>query len=379
MKKNVLVGLYLSTVITLILGCAEEKPVQPVSKNPMLSEANVPKVLWTETIEDFLISVSVFDPQGLDDVNTVTLNVYRPHFTTTEIAFQTVLNDSAVSGDLIAFDGIYSRQINSSFTKDHPGDYQFVLLTTDNEGHDSNTITIEVPAFACTKNEKPEIGEIVLPETLSVDPSVIYSFSVEVFDNQGISDIQALIFRIHSSENPTVIEVDTLYEHRNGFFTHTFTSAFADSVMGVYPLSFQAFDRSSASTELIRRDVPVVFDTNGPPYIFNLSAPDTFDLSSETKSFLITLEVIDPQGLSDIDSVYFTSRKPDGTLANQGLPILLVDDGTYGDENPGDGIFSFEARLLDPTAQRGDYTYTFIAVDRKGLKSNIIIHILTII
>lgn len=371
------IGIAFIASVLATVNC-EKKPVEPEDQTPTISEAKVPGVIWTETVEDFLISVFVSDPQGLGDIDTVELSILRPYFTTVAVAFSTVLNDSGKLGDLIAFDGIYSRQINSSFTQDQPGEYRFVFQAIDSQGHESNTITLAVPVHAGTKNEPPQIVEVVLPEVLSVDQSIAYIFNVKVVDPQGAPDIAALIYRIHSRENPTVLETDTLYEQEGGLFTHQFRSAFADSVVGVYPFSFQAFDRSYAATDLVRRDVKVINEANAPPTIFNLSCPDTFDSSSPINHFLISLEVMDPQGLSDVDSVYFTSRKPDGTMANEGRPILLVDDGTYGDVRPGDGVYSFKA-IFDPTAQKGDYTFTFSAVDRSRARSNTIVHILTVI
>ena len=90
---------------------------------------------------------------------------------------------------------------------------------------------------------------------------------------------------------------------------------------------------------------------------------------------LITASVTDPQGLTDVDSVYFYSQKPDGTLANSGDPILLVDNGKpfsaenpaeeTGDEVAGDGIFSFSL-LLDNTIDKGMFIFSFYMRDKVG-------------
>lgn len=65
---------------------------------------------------------------------------------------------------------------------------------------------------------------------------------------------------------------------------------------------------------------------------------------------LVTAAVQDSNGLDDVDSVYFYSKKPDGTMANNGRPLVMVDNGKpfnisdpweqAGDEQAGDGIFS---------------------------------------
>ena len=374
----------LTICFTLLMGCGDDNPVKPEDPSPKILDVHVPSNLWTETETAPFVSVTVSDPQGLADIESVTVTILKTDSLTT--ALFTTLNDSARNGDLIAFDGIYSREISTTFIDSQPGKYFFVFRATDQGGHGSDPVSEIVPASEGTMNEPPDNLDIVLPDIVSVDPSIQYAFNVRVHDPQGMSDVVHVIFRIHSHENPTVTHKDTLYDDgtspdaasQDGIFTSTFTSEFADSVVGTYPFSFQAFDRRGDSTDYMRHDVNVINEANAPPHIFNLSVPDTFDSGSATNNFLITLEVVDPQGLADIDSVHFTSLKPDGTWANNGLPIPLFDNGSYGDVVPGDGIYSFRV-IFDPTAQKGDYTWTFNAVDRSGAKSNTIVHILTII
>lgn len=374
-------------MMAVILSCGDDNPLKPQDPFPKIVKVSVPAQIWTATEAHVIVSATVSDAQGLTDIDSVFITVLKPDSTT--VALHNVLNDSAAQGDLIALDGVYSRQISTSFTQGQGGQYYFVFQALDSDGHLSDKVVEPVPALLGSKNEPPTISDITLPEIISVDPSIEFLFKVYAEDPQGIIDLLFVIFRIHHWENPAVTHMDTIYDDgmdldaakEDGIFTGTFTPAFADSVVGFYPFSFQAFDREGDSTDLVRRDVEVIIEDNWPPTIFNLSVPDTFDSGSPINNFLITIEVVDPQGLSDVDSVYFTSRKPDGTMANQGRPILLVDDGdeqNYGDIVPGDGIYSFKA-IFDPSAQKGDYTWTFAAVDRSGARSNIIVHILTII
>ena len=372
-----------SIFFAMFLGCGDDNPVKPDDPAPVISEVHVPSTIWSGTETNIVVTATVTDAQGLTDIDSVTLRILRPDSLT--LAHVTTLNDSARNGDLIAFDGIYSREITTSFIDDEAGNYTFLFQATDHEGYRSDPFSEIVPALEGTMNISPSISDIVLPEIISIDPTIQYSYNVQVSDPQGISDLAHVIFRIHSHENPTITHRDTLYDDgtspdaapQDGIFTGTFTSDFADSVVGTYPFSFQAFDKTGDSTDYVRHDVRVINEANAPPHIFNLAVPDTFDSGSGANNFLITLEVMDPQGLADVDSVHFTSRKPDSTWANNGLPIPLFDDGTFGDVVPGDGVYSFRA-IFDPTAQKGDYVWTFAAVDRSGAKSNIIVHILTI-
>lgn len=99
-----------------------------------------------------------------------------------------------------------------------------------------------------------------------------------------------------------------------------------------------------------------------PPVIANLNAPDTVNTSLVTQ-FLITLQVSDPEGLSDIASV--TRTTPSDLVLN------LNDNGLNGDVTAGDGIYS-ELVSVSPAPPNGSYLFTFQATDRLGLKSNTI-------
>jgi len=90
---------------------------------------------------------------------------------------------------------------------------------------------------------------------------------------------------------------------------------------------------------------------------------------------LVKAWISDPDGLKDVDSVYFYSLKPDGNLANSGKPLVLVDNGLSfniadpwnraGDETAGDGVYSLSI-ILDNSALAGRYHFTFYMRDKAG-------------
>ena len=371
----------LTTVGAVILACGGDNPVKPEDPSPAIREVRTPERMWTETDMTLLVSVDVTDPQGLTDIDSVVLTIVRPDSLT--IALSTTLNDSAQRGDLIACDGVYTRQIETSFLHGETGDYSFVFQATDCEGNRSAAVAKTVPALSGTENEPPYISEIVLPEIISVDVSVEYSFNVHAADPQGVSDLAFLVFRIHRQENPTVAHRDTVYDNGtapdaapgDGIYTGTFTSSFADSIVGVYPFSFQAFDRARDSTDLVRRDVKVGNEANAPPNIFNLSAPDT--LSRWAGTTLLSVEAMDPQGMSDVRRVFFNVTKPDSTPA-QGNPFEMRDDGQGGDIVANDGMYSLRIEIT-PENEPGEYTFVFEAEDLSGARSNVIVHTMTVI
>jgi len=89
----------------------------------------------------------------------------------------------------------------------------------------------------------------------------------------------------------------------------------------------------------------------------------------------MSVEVADAQGLADIDSVYFYSLRPDSTWANNGIPLLLVDNGLQfdpgnpiietGDEEAGDGKYSFSL-IVESDFELGTYTFFIYIRDKAG-------------
>ncbi len=116
---------------------------------------------------------------------------------------------------------------------------------------------------------------------------------------------------------------------------------------------------------------------NQPGEILWVQVPDSIQIPPQGTfhKALVKAAVQDPDGLSDVDSVYFYSRKPDGTLANNGLPLVMVDNGKpfnisnpwvdAGDEKAGDGIYSLTI-LIDNNAQTGRFYFTFYMRDKAG-------------
>lgn len=120
------------------------------------------------------------------------------------------------------------------------------------------------------------------------------------------------------------------------------------------------------------------FDNNQnnlPPVISDLVIPGSVNRG---ESFIFTLKVDDPNGLSDIYQVYFKLFRPDGSQV-LGAPgqdyILMYDNGdqNFGDQNAGDGIYSFK-NSFSSTSQTGTWRFEFQAKDRGGNLSNVLLH-----
>ena len=119
-------------------------------------------------------------------------------------------------------------------------------------------------------------------------------------------------------------------------------------------------------------------EKNVPGRILWVSVPDSIIRPEQgfLNRALVTAAVEDSNGLDDVDSVYFYSKKPDGTLGFEGKPLVMVDNGKpfningnpfieAGDEKAGDGIYSLTI-LIDHSAQLGRYYFTFYMRDKAG-------------
>ncbi|NOX88408.1 MAG: hypothetical protein GXO77_05220 [Calditrichaeota bacterium] len=126
-------------------------------------------------------------------------------------------------------------------------------------------------------------------------------------------------------------------------------------------------------------------EKNVPGKILWVEVPDSIQIpeAGYFNKALIKAAVQDSNGLDDVDSVYFYSRKPDGTLANKGKPLTMVDNGKpfsisgdpwvdAGDEKAGDGIYSLTILIFND-AQAGRYYFTFYMRDKAGNLSDSII------
>jgi hypothetical protein len=99
-------------------------------------------------------------------------------------------------------------------------------------------------------------------------------------------------------------------------------------------------------------------DPGKPPQMSDfLASPDSAP-NDGTALVLFSVYATDPDGDLNIVAIDMT---PLGGQAN----TEMHDDGTYGDKNPGDGIYSFET-FIDSSVSEGKKTIVANAKDRKG-------------
>lgn len=111
-------------------------------------------------------------------------------------------------------------------------------------------------------------------------------------------------------------------------------------------------------------------DNGHPPVVDNLQAPDTVN-TLLVSSFLLTVDVSDEDGLSDIQSVTRIN------VTAGGQPRPLNDDGVNGDAVAGDGTYS-ETVAVSTAITPGPYLFRVQAVDGINLRSNTLEKIIVI-
>lgn len=119
---------------------------------------------------------------------------------------------------------------------------------------------------------------------------------------------------------------------------------------------------------------------NFPPVISDLDLPLEVDRNIK---FSIFISATDPNGLSDIETIYYQLTDPSGNLVSNSKGISkfpMFDDGNT-DENSdvtaNNGIYS--VYLIFPSSvQAGNWGFTFNAEDKAGSVSNTITSILKV-
>ncbi len=131
---------------------------------------------------------------------------------------------------------------------------------------------------------------------------------------------------------------------------------------------------------LVKAGVHIFTFNNGqnnlPPVISDENFPLAVNIGQQ---FTFSVKAVDPNGQSDIDSVYYKLYRPNGTLVinSQGISkFMLFDDGNTsvnGDRIAQDGIYS--AVLTFPSGQpTGTWRFELQARDRSGKYSDPISH-----
>ncbi len=156
------------------------------------------------------------------------------------------------------------------------------------------------------------------------------------------------------------------------------------SDVGAYAVEISAVGSSGLESNGFLNTISIV-RLNKPPVISDLQALATVSLPQVGAIAIpISIKVTDENGLSDIQTVQFTSYLPSGQQSSSG-PIQMFDDGSLvdlggyssGDAIAGDGTYTRTIQL-PAGALKGPYTFKYVAIDKSRDSSNVISQTLTV-
>ena len=371
--------LIISSIIFIFIaffGCGSN-PTERV--NPEVSGLVAPdSVSSSDSIGMKYFSVTVSDPQGLENVDKVFIVLELPAGTLSDDTL--FMYDNGLSDDPFANDGVYSYILTELDIFIQNGDYIFHFSAVDSDGNQANTIdkTIIVDVFP-----NPYIYDLVAPEIIPLGFPDTLDLFLSIRDLQGLDDIEAVYFTIEKPDSS--LYPDTLFMYDDGqacddvagdgIYSYCLTGP--DTTSGDYTYHFSARDMAGNQANAIDHII-TIDDISDNPYVYNLIAPDSMLRGSPELAYLF-LNVWDPQGLANIHQVYFIVRRPDSTTS--GIGHLMFDRGeldTNGDSVALDGIYTQGIQMEDTAnTQLGEYIFYFTAVDVDSNMSNTIPHIIT--
>lgn len=354
-------------LLALALACTVKDPATPVTVWPDLSDAAAP-TLYLGTDTDYNCKVSV-DPAA--DFAAIVWRLYTGDFSAQ--LSQGSMADHGIWPDLVRGDGRFIDWLWLDDVQNTAGSYRLVFAAQDADGNDLDTLSAPLTVFEGKQNTAPRMFTLEgLPD--STQAGDVLNLVATVFDAQGKADLDSVWADVFAPYSVAV------HEHWQMNFQPGPDSLFTADWMvpseaGPWTLRFKARDKGGLESRPWVRMVQVTV-LDGPPVIEEVMAPDTVSRNAG-QPILLAVRVSDPAGLADIQSVVFSTTKPDGT-ASSGNPFALFDDGTQGDVTAGDGVYSL-AISISPANVLGDYQFEFVAQDRAGNVGTPVVHTLTVV
>jgi len=374
-------------LIILLTSCSEENQPVVIGKDPSIVKVNIMSNWSIYRDKTYSVEIEVTDPQG---PGTLALAMFTVQNEAQTVVFKDTLYDDGAfihkdDGDVLAKDGIFRNQFLAAQIDSVSGIYSFTFNVTDEDENEAVPQTTEV-VFGL--NVAPLLVEVLAPDSLKsgADADYVYATVSDINGNDEITKVHMGLYKPGSSnaiasfllfndgnaeENGDIVAGDSIYSYK-------MDSSFAAGKNGIYNLEFIAEDTFEDQSVMLLKTILL---ENEVGKILNITMPDSVVRPAQIP---IYATVTDPQGLTDIDSVYFLLEQEDGTfIKNQDgslLKLLLFDDGDYngnGDALEGDGVFS---EILSVTTQNiaETYIFHFYMRDRVGNLSTVQKHPLKI-
>lgn len=256
--------LFLVLILISFTACDKitDDVVDPQNMTISLLDLSAPdNFTYSETNTDFFTSVEL---SGTNQVNIVWFQI-KSADGSTDISDIVLMRDdgsTATSGDQTAGDNIFTGKF--IFTDDiAAGEYIIEFYIIDNVNYDSeNQRKVAVHKFRFDKGEQniaPVISDLSMPD--NIVRGEVFIFTVNVEDQNGLSDIDQVYFDIYRPPNDEnrgrVLMVDNGdYEHFGdavaGDGVYSYKNSFAaDANTGTWKFEFEAKDHSNAVSNKI--------------------------------------------------------------------------------------------------------------------------------
>jgi hypothetical protein len=287
----------------------------------------------------------------------------------------------------VAEDKIYTGQIEIDQNL-LPGNYILNYYVEDNVRIDTENLKkVGSKKFQFqieAENFPPVLSDLLVPT--SVTGGGNFLLEVKVIDPNGPEDIEEVNFEIFDSEGNKILSDSTngiskfkMFDDgksgdkisKDGIYSSNF--AFDKNLdLGTWKFIFYSVDSENSISDTLEAEITTI--ENFTPSISNLVMPQEVERDA---FFPFSIDVEDPNGLTDIDSVHYQLFDPSGNLISNSENISkfpMFDDGDTninGDETEGDGTYTVVLRFPE-SVETGDWEFRFNAVDKAGQVSNTI-------
>ena len=378
-------SLVIVIALALVYSCSEDSIVTPV----VITELKIdtiffPDSVWVNTDYNFIVTTTV---SGNIEGNLILVIGSLRIDDLPDFDAEFLLYDDGSHFDNIPGDNEFTSRISSSIFENNSGTTLLELFGTSSANKPyapvGASLTKSITAVNGFLNTAPILSNISAPDSVRYDLSESTLISVDITDEQGFADISFVTGLIYAPFSPVPnlsvnFQIDQTGESPYRAFAEIPHEPIRAIGPGIYTLFVKALDsKNNQSNEIITSIDFKTGQIDSPPEIVSLIVPDS--IRADNSLILLQAEVFDTGGLSDIDRVFFFSVKPDGSLANNGNPFFLFDDGGTvshggvfsGDPVAGDGIYSVTIRIPAET-EKGTFVFRFQAVDKAGLESAVL-------
>lgn len=221
----------------------------------------------------------------------------------------------------------------------------------------------------------PTLSNLSIPDTVLTGVDQSYIFSVKCEDQNGLEDIDSVLYRIVASAGGQVIS-GMMFDDgdyalhgdnvpKDGKYSVRLKFSIAP---GQYEFIVQAVDRAQLRSQILGgRFHAQIGEVNHAPIIVKLRIPDSVCVD-QIVPFSLSVTVIDPDVQDAVSRVVYQILEPNLTnIAEQGE---MNDRGINGDSLAGDGIFSIETTTAFANWKFGNYYVNIQAFDSRNKASD---------